>query len=217
MKKYYYIAAFSFLFAILAVIAIYKYEKPESPTITKDSSKTNNSDQFFREMGMTRLAPTAVPLDVSLQDLNGRTVKLSEFKGKIVFLNFWASWCQACRDEMPLMEKLYNKLKKMDFAMLAVSLPEPESVVKDFFAENKLSFMALLDPEEKARSLFGVTTIPTTFILDKEGRIISSAAGPRKWDSKESFALFEHLIKEGVSLTSWQIYRLTLKTPPGII
>jgi hypothetical protein len=69
-------------------------------------------------------------------------------------------------------------------------------VVKDFFAENKLSFMALLDSDEKARNLFGVGTIPT-FIVDNEGRIISSAAGPRKWDSKESFALFEHLVKFG--------------------
>jgi thiol-disulfide isomerase/thioredoxin len=217
MKKFYYIAAISFLVAILAAAAIYIYEEPESHTLTKESGKSKQTDQLFLEMGIIRVAPTAVPLDVSLQDLNGRTVKLSEFKGKIVFLNFWASWCQACRDEMPLMEKLYNKLKKMDFAMLAVSLPEPVSVVKDFFAEYKLSFMALLDPEEKARSLFGVTTIPTTFILDKEGRIIGSAAGPRKWDSKGSFALFEHLVKEGISSTSSQTYRLTLKAPPGII
>ena len=202
MKKLYYIAATSFLVAILAVITIYKYEKPASPTITKKGSKSDSSDHFFREMGITREDPTAVPFDLNLQDLDSRTVNLSDFKGNIVFLNFWASWCQSCRDEMPLMQKLYNRFKTSDFAVLAVSLQEPASAVRDFFAQQKLAFTALLDSDGKARSSFGVGTIPTTFILDKKGRIISRAVGPREWDSEASYALFEHLIHEGAVPTS---------------
>jgi thiol-disulfide isomerase/thioredoxin len=196
MKKFYYIVAISFLVTILALTAIYKYEKPEGSTITKEIRKANKTDRFFQEMGMTRVDPTTVPFDLGLQDLNGRMVKLSEFKGKIVFLNFWTTWCQACRDEVPLMGKLYDKVKNRDFAMVAVDLQEQASVVEKFVQEFKSSFTVLLDSDGKAKSLFGVGTIPTTFILDKKGRIISSAVGPREWDSKESFALFEHLVKE---------------------
>jgi peroxiredoxin len=202
MKKFYYIAATSFLVAILAVIAIYKYEKPASVTIAKKSSKPDRSDHFFRELGITREDPTAVPFDLNLQDLDSRTVKLSDFEGKVVFLNFWASWCQSCRDEMPLMQKLYNRFKTSDFAMLAVSLQESPSTVRDFFAEHKLAFSALLDSDGKARNSFGVGTIPTTFILDKKGRIISRVVGPREWDTKDSFALFDHLINEGAAPAS---------------
>ncbi len=196
MKKRYYIASISFLVVIAAAIAIYIHEKPESPALTKESGKTNKTDRFFLEMGITQVVPAAGPFDIGLQDLNSRTVKLSDFKGKILFLNFWTTWCQACRDEMPLMEKLYDELKNRDFAMLAVALQEQASVVENFFKEFKLSFTVLLDSDGKAKSLFGVGTIPTTFILDREGRIIGSAVGPREWDSKKSFALFEHLINE---------------------
>jgi thiol-disulfide isomerase/thioredoxin len=202
MKKRYSIATISFLVAILAAAAIYIYEKPESLTLSTESGKSDKTDQLFLEMGMTRVAAAAVPFDVGLQDLNGRMVKLSEYKGKIVFLNFMTTWCQSCRDEMPVMEKLYNKLKNKDFAMVAVALEEQASEVEQFVQDFKLSFTVLLDSDGKAKTLFGVRTIPTTYILDKEGRIISSAAGPREWDSKDSFSLFEHLVKETVITTS---------------
>jgi peroxiredoxin len=74
--------------------------------------------------------------------------------------------------------------------------------VEKFVRDSKLSFTVLLDSDGKAKSLFGVGTIPTTFILDKEGRAIGTAVGPREWDSKESLALFEHLISEGVAPAS---------------
>ena len=199
MKKRYYIAAISFLVVIAAAIAIYIHEKPESPRLTGKSGSNGKNDRFFLEMGITQVAPAAGPFDIGLQDLNGSTVYLSGFKGKILFLNFWTTWCQACRDEMPLMEKLYSKLKNKDFAMLAVALQEQASLVKKFVQDFKLSFTVLLDSDGKAKSLFGVGTIPTTFILDREGRIIGSAVGPREWDKKESVALFEHLVNQGVN------------------
>ncbi len=201
MKKSNYIVAISFLVAILAVIAIFEYEKPV-PTISKESAESDNTDHLFRGMGIARGDPTPVPLNLGLQDLNGRTVELSDFKGKIVFLNFWASWCQSCRDEMPSMQKLYSKFKITDFAMLAVNLQESASTVRDFLTTQNLAFVALLDSDGKARSSFGVGTIPTTLILDKKGRIISRAVGPREWDSKESFALFEYLVSEGADPAS---------------
>ena len=198
MKSRYSISAISFLVVISAVIAIYVYhEKQDTPVLTQRNSKTGRTEQSFREMGFIRMDPVAGPLDILLQGLDGGSVNLSQFKGKIVFLNFWTTWCQSCREEVPSMSKLYDKLKDSDFAMVAVNLREQASAVEKFVHEFKVSFTVLLDLDGKAKSLFGVGTIPTTFILDKEGRIIGSAIGAREWDSKKSFTLFQHLIDEG--------------------
>jgi thiol-disulfide isomerase/thioredoxin len=198
MKRGYYIAAVSFLVIVLTVIAIYIHEKRDNPSPTQRNGKTDRTEQFFREMGFNRMAPAAGPFDVGLQDLDGRTVNLSKFRGKIVFLNFWTTWCQSCRDEVPSMGKLYDELKNRDFAMVAVNLQEQVSAVEKFVQAQaaELSFTVLLDLDGKARNLFGVGTIPSTFILDKEGRIIGSAIGAREWDNKKSLALFQHLIDE---------------------
>ena len=153
-------------------------------------------ERLFEEIGVTRIPPTPIPIDISLPDLNGMMVKFSDFKGKIVFLNFWATWCPPCRFEMPAMEKLHKKLKDKDFVMLAVDLQDPASVVKQYFKKNKLTFKSLLDADGQVSGLFGVRSIPTTFILDKEGRIIGGAVGAREWNSQESVALFEHLINQ---------------------
>ena len=182
--------------AVLAVFGIYLYEEAESPTLKTEKSESNELDRSFQKMGIAQLASTEPLSEIAFQDLDGRTVKLSEFKGKIVLLNFWTTWCAACRDEMPQMEKLYNRFKDRDFAMLAVDLQESAELVREFFTEYKLSFTALLDSEGKARGLFGVGSIPTTLILDKEGRVVGAAVGSREWDSKQSFALFERLINE---------------------
>jgi peroxiredoxin len=202
VKRPYSIAAISFLVVILAVIAIYVYEKQETRALTAESGETNQADQFFGEMGITRVNPGAGPFDLGLQNLDGRIVNLSEYKGKIVFLNFWTTWCKSCRDEVSSMSKLHNKLKDRDFVMVALNLQERASVVKKFVREFELSFAVLLDSDGKAKALFGVGTIPTTFILDKEGKVIGTAVGSREWDSEKSIALFEHLISEGVAPAS---------------
>ena len=187
---------------ILIIITIYLHKKPESPPLVRESDKDKKADPLFQKMGIAKMGPTAIPFDIGLQDLDGRTVNLSDFKGKIVFLNFWATWCPPCRFEMPSMEKLHNKLKNRDFVILAVDLQEPASVVKEFFKEFNLSFTALLDSDGKVGAVFGVISIPTTFILDKEGKIVGGAVGAREWDSRDSFALFEHLINQPVAAAS---------------
>ena len=195
MKGRYYIAAVILLAVVLAVVAVYYiHEKPENAALTTKSGKTDKVDQLFGEMGIIPVSRAAGPFDIALQDLDGRTVNLSEYKGKIVLLNFMTTWCQSCRDEVSSMNKLYDGLKDKNFAMVALDLEEQASVVKKFVKEFKLSFTMLLDSDARAQRLFGVRTIPTTFILDKKGKAVGSAAGPREWESKKSIALFEYLI-----------------------
>jgi thiol-disulfide isomerase/thioredoxin len=171
-------------------------QRQEGPTLITGSDEGSRSERLFEEIGVVQIPPTPIPIDISLPDLNGMVVKFSDFKGKIVFLNFWATWCPPCRFEMPAMEKLHKKLKNKDFVMLAVDLQEPAAVVKKYFKKHKLTFMSLMDTDGEVSGLFGVRSIPTTFILDKEGRIIGGAVGAREWNGQESVALFEHLINQ---------------------
>jgi thiol-disulfide isomerase/thioredoxin len=151
-------------------------------------------DRLFGTVGVIKVPPAEDPVKINLKDMNGKNTSLSDFKGKIVFLNFWTTWCPTCRIEMPSMEKLHQKLKNKDFAMVTINLQESASQVKAFFKEFKLTFTDLLDSTGEIGASFGIRAIPTTYILDKTGRIIGLVSGPREWDSKAAIALFEKLI-----------------------
>ena len=132
--------------------------------------------------------------DFTLKDLNGNEISLSDYEGKVLFLNFWATWCAACVVEMPSMENLNGRLKDRDFVMVAINTQESDTQVKAFFEKMKLSFTALLDSNGEVAAGFAVNALPTTFVLDKDGRIVGTAIGPREWDSRASIDLFEYLI-----------------------
>ena len=142
-------------------------------------------------------APAGTPQveGIVLFDLNQKPINLTDYKGAIVFLNFWATWCPPCREEMPSMQKLYNRYKNEPFHIIAVSLKESPTQVKAFFKKKRLSFTVLIDPKGDVGKKFGINSIPTTFILDKNGEVIGKAIGPRDWGSKRSHALFQHLIE----------------------
>jgi peroxiredoxin len=145
-------------------------------------------------MGILKIPHVTRPVEIQLEDVYGNTVRLSDSRGKVVFLNFWATWCAACVVEMPSMENLNGRLKDRDFVMVAINTQESDTQVKAFVEKMKLSFTALLDSNGEVAAGFAVNALPTTFVLDKEGRIVGTAIGPREWDSRASIALFEYLI-----------------------
>jgi thiol-disulfide isomerase/thioredoxin len=122
-------------------------------------------------------AEKVAALNFKLKDLNGKDVSLSDFKGKKVLLNFWASWCRPCISEMPDIQKLYNETKDSDLVILAVNLGEDKATVKSFTDINKYNFTVLLDLEEIAGRQYTISAIPTTFFIDKEGNIVSTVKG----------------------------------------
>lgn len=133
--------------------------------------------------------------DFTLPDLNGINHTLSNYKGKVVFLNIWATWCKPCKDEMPSMEKLHQKLKDRDFIMLAVSVDKDgKKVVEPFMKEYGLTFPALLDPEGVTSKLYKTTGVPETFIIDKKGVVIHKVIGPRDWGKEPVFEAFERIV-----------------------
>lgn len=194
MKNYFLIVLL--LVAVLAFITLRVVVSDRSPSISPDvfDSDTHKIDRLFYNMGIRKIPGIAPPIDINLMDLTGKRIRLSDMRGKIVFINFWVTWCAACLVEMPAMEKLNNKLKEKDFVMLAISMQEPASRVKDYFIKHKLSFTALLDTKGEVASRFGVISIPTTFIMDKGGDIIGKAIGAREWYSKDAISLFEYLL-----------------------
>ncbi|MGD8836806.1 MAG: TlpA disulfide reductase family protein [Desulfobacteraceae bacterium] len=116
--------------------------------------------------------------------LNGEVVQLNDYRGKVVFLNIWATWCGPCREEMPSMEKLYQQLKGQAFEILAVSVDsQGDGAVAPFVKQHNLTFPVLLDREGRTGSLYSTTGVPETFIIDKDGIIISKIVGYRNWSA----------------------------------
>ena len=161
---------------------------------TTANSLNRGSDNLFDNIGIVQIPHMTQPVEIQLEDVFGNTIRLSDFRGKIVFLNFWASWCPTCVAEMPSMERLHGRFKDREFVMVAVNLQEAKAQVKAFVEEFKITFLTLLDSGGEVGAALAVHALPTTFVLDKDGRLIGRATGPREWDSQNSIAFFEHLI-----------------------
>jgi peroxiredoxin len=132
----------------------------------------------------------------TLKNLDGEDVSLSQFRGKYVLVNFWATWCGPCKIEMPSLEALYQRFKNKKFALLAISNDMfGSTVVKPFIKANNLNFSILLDQRLKASNAFGVTSLPSTFMIDPEGKIIGALFGAEDWATPSNILYFENLLK----------------------
>ena len=140
-------------------------------------------------------APLAVE-DFALSGLQGGPARLSSLRGKFVLLNFWATWCPPCRAEMPSLESLWRKTKDKPFAIVAVSSGEKAGDVRSFIAKKGYSYPVYLDASGSIGAYFGVRSIPTTYLIDKEGRAIAGAVGGLEYDSPEALALFAELAQK---------------------
>ncbi len=153
---------------------------------------TNAERHLWDNLGAASIDEKLKAPSFTLKDLNGKDVKLEDHRGKIVFLNFWATWYPPCRAEMPSMEKLYSTFKDKDFTMLAVDLREETKKVRVFQEKFKLNFPILLDSDGRVGLRYGVRSIPTTYLIDREDYVIGGALGARNWASKEAFELIDH-------------------------
>jgi len=131
-----------------------------------------------------------------LRDLQGRLVTLSDLRGKVVLLNFWATWCGPCRVEMPAMEQLYRTFLRKDFEILAVSTDaQGEAVTRPFQQENRLTFPILHDDDYRVGLTYGARSLPMTFMVDREGVIRHQIFGARDWAAPEARQLVQMLMK----------------------
>ena len=150
--------------------------------------------RLFRQARIQTVNQRMEPHDFTLQLLGGGNTTLSSLRGKVVVLNFWATWCPPCRVEMPSMETLYQRYKDQGLEMLAVNLRENRNVVQQFIQRYGYTFPIPLDLDGMVSSRYGIEAIPTTFIIDRDGVIIGRVVGSIYWDTPQVFAAFDLLL-----------------------
>ncbi len=145
----------------------------------------------MRELELVSPPGARAAEDFALPMPDGRQFRLSDHRGKVVFINFWATWCPPCREEMPSMERLFSGQKDRAFSMVAVSLDASPAAVTPYLAQGGFTFPVALDPRMDLASAYGVRALPASFIVDPRGVIVAVALGPRDWDAPAARALME--------------------------
>lgn len=133
--------------------------------------------------------------DFTLSSPDGKKLSLKDYRGKLVFLNFWATWCEFCRDEMPAMERLYREFKGRGFEILAVNVKDKRSDALAFVRKMKLSYPIMMDPEGEIGLLYGAFGMPATYLIDEKGMVLARLWGPADWYSPAARNLIKSLLE----------------------
>jgi thiol-disulfide isomerase/thioredoxin len=131
-----------------------------------------------------------------LKELNGTAHDLARYHGKVVLVNFWATWCEPCRDEMPSIQKLREKLGGQPFAVLAVNLDEPESRITAFLEKTKLDLTVVLDPGKTTAKAWNARILPASYIVGRDGRVRYSVVGDIDWSDARVLKIVADLMRE---------------------
>ena len=134
--------------------------------------------------------------DFSIASFDGKKISLKDFRGKTVFLNFWATWCVPCREEMPAMERLYQEFKDKNFVILAVNVKDRKQDAVNFLKELKITYPSAFDPEGQVGLLYGAWGLPTTYLIGPKGEGLARAWGPAEWYSPEARNLISQILAE---------------------
>lgn len=181
-----------FLSAVMCLVVLagsaesffHKKKLPVSPT------------DHFKKLGIEKPEKLLRAPDFTLEDLAGRRPGLRDFRGNVIFLNFWATWCVPCRQEMPTMEKLHRELKRQGLEVVAINVQERKKEVRKFIDELGLTFTVLLDKEGKVSEEYGAWAIPLSYFINRKGEFVGKVSGYRKWDGQEAAAFFRELLQE---------------------
>ena len=179
---------------ILPVILIATIFLFSSCTAKPQSAAPAEMTAVFSEAGLPFYLNKVTPREFSLQTLTGETLSLSGLQGKVVFLNFWATWCGPCVIEMPSMEAIYKRYREKGLEILAVNFGESQAEVQAFMNNHGLSFPALLDEDGRTGGSYGIQAIPTSFLIDRDGNVVSRLVGSIDWDTPEIHAVIESLL-----------------------
>ena len=181
-----------FLSAILCPLAFvnsaegFFHKKKEKPPVSED---------YYKKLGIERPEKKILGPDFTLEDLSGKRISLKSLRGKVVFLNFWATWCVPCREEMPTLERLWQE-RRASLEVLGVNLDTLGAAkVRAFVRELRLTFPILLDPELAVGRKYRVRALPVSFIVDRGGVIRHREIGYRDWTDRESRFIVEEALR----------------------
>ncbi len=132
--------------------------------------------------------------EVSLQAIDGRTVRLAEYRGKVVLVHFWATWCPPCVEELPTLERFSRQVLGSDIEVLAISVDESGESLKDFLNKNKVHFPVLRDPDRAAAGSYGTLKFPETYVVGRDGVVRYKVIGPMDWSLRSNVELVRALL-----------------------
>jgi peroxiredoxin len=151
---------------------------------------------LLKGLDLAGYPPGEKPPDFSGKTPEGQTVSLARLRGRVVLLNFWATWCLPCKEEMPAFEQLHRDLAAQGLTVLGINVREEASEIREYAKQLSLTFPLVLDPNGKIQTLYGVIGLPTTFLIGRDGMAVARAIGPRDWGGSQSRALIQALLEE---------------------
>lgn len=184
------------IFLTTAALALFAIANPGEAFFHKKKEKAPLAEDYFKKLGIEKPGKAIPAPDFTLEDLSGKRVSLRDLRDKVVFLNFWATWCIPCRQEMPTMEKLHRELKKDGLEVVAINIREGKKDVRKFLDELGLTFTVLLDKDGKVSEKYGAWAIPLSYFISRNGEFVGKVAGSREWNSPEAKAFFKWLLAE---------------------
>ena len=162
---------------------------------------TGRADQaalapLLKTLDLRDYTARTAPPKFSGRTLDARPLSIAEYRGSVIILNFWASWCLECRPELPVLERLQREFSSRGLVVIGVNTRETKEAAGRYAKELGLTFPLLLDRDGKINALYGVVGLPTTFVIGRDGRAIGFAVGPREWESASARALIAALLAE---------------------
>ena len=178
------------------IICVFSLGSSAEGFFHKKKAPTSVADDYFKKLGIERPGKVIRAPSFALDDLSAKRVSLKDLRGKVVFLNFWATWCVPCRQEMPTMEKLQREMKEQGLEVVAINIRESKREVQKFIGELGLTFQILLDKDGKVSEEYGAWAIPLSYFINRKGEFVGKVDGPREWDGREAKAFFLQLLRE---------------------
>jgi peroxiredoxin len=169
-------------------------------TFTVQEASWAQVADLLHELNLTTYSRPTMPPDFKGRTADGSDLSLASLKGKVVLLNFWATWCLECRPEMPAFERLHREFSAQGLAVVGINAREETSTIREYAKELGLTFPLISDPTGKINSAYGVIGLPTTFLIGRSGRAVALAVGPREWSAKPARALIQALLAEPAGL-----------------
>ena len=174
------------LIGVLIVVALWSSAHADEPSVTA----------LLKRLDLVEYRAGTKPPNFTGPVLHSRPLSLTDLRGKVVIVNFWASWCLECRPEMPVLESLHRQLAARGLAIVGINAREDRRAVARYAEELRLTFPLVLDPAGEVNALYGVIGLPTTFVVGRDGRAVAFGVGARDWQSPPARSLLEALLAE---------------------
>lgn len=165
-------------------------------TVVFFSIPVHGEEDLFSLAGVIKPRVRVDAPGFTLEDLKGVKRSLQDYRGKVILINFWATWCGPCREEMPSLERLWQRFRKRGLVVIAIAADRGSMhMVERFCAMHRISFPVFLDPTGRVRRMYEVSVLPTSYIIGRDGKITGRIIGERRWDGEVFVRLFESLLE----------------------